>query len=731
MIINTENSSVEVVGDIQEFKTGIDPKNLEFITTLLSSNLYSAPEKSFIREIVSNAWDSHVEAGNTDTPVLIKINSEDSSITIRDFGTGLSPERFKNIFCNIGSSTKRESNDYIGGFGIGRFSALACSNTVYITSYYKGTMYIYIMCKSGNTITTNLVTTLPTEEKDGVEISIKNVPRIHDYVIALDYIVFFPNVYVELPPTVHSDFNKIKIKKFKYFAVGSKIIRDKILLGNVLYPLDTYQLKTIDRNWLSKIAHTSIVFKFDIGELEVTPNRESIIYTDSTKRIIEDRINKAKKELESIISEKIKGDYTDLTLYFSYISKSLYYDFIEDKCYNNYNDIWRTGAYSFRAVDLDGDITYKGKDLKNHYETIRYVVDSYLPNFKGVITSDRVYTGKANKVPWNYSNGCLLNYDNLILVDSNFRFTSAIKSFLRLKYKNYTVVSKISLDDFKSGILNERGTFIKGLDKIEFFITEMYNRMNSIGIDIDFDKDADFLAHKESLKKEKTDTVKMSDVKLYIYNRTFSGSTCSHKHIYNFSTLNKAIEHLKNIKGGIIINNITEQDHYYSKLALARNFTYVTANKQVVAELLKHPFSNKVELNFLLLHDKVLSKLHSIKASNFTVLSNDILYTIPEPIRGEIEKIQNFLLKYSEYYEYVQYASTINMPIDSYIASISEKSKIYKEQYYKALDAVSDIIMGRNPLFIRLYISKNSLYRMPHYVYKDIHNNKLVRLCRK
>lgn len=115
MIINAENSQVEVIGDIQEFKTGIDPKNLEFITTLLSSNLYSHPEQSFIREIISNAWDSQVEAGTTDIPVLVKIDFVNRSVTIRDFGTGLSPERFKTIFCNIGSSTKRDSNDYIGG----------------------------------------------------------------------------------------------------------------------------------------------------------------------------------------------------------------------------------------------------------------------------------------------------------------------------------------------------------------------------------------------------------------------------------------------------------------------------------------------------------------------------------------------------------------------------------------------------------------------------------------
>ena len=117
MIIDTSQGNIEVVGDIKEFKTSIDPKNLEFITTLLSSNLYSDPEQSFIREIVSNAWDSHVEADTTDTPVIVRFRDTcgERSVTIRDYGTGLSPERFQEVYCNIGSSTKRESNDFIGG----------------------------------------------------------------------------------------------------------------------------------------------------------------------------------------------------------------------------------------------------------------------------------------------------------------------------------------------------------------------------------------------------------------------------------------------------------------------------------------------------------------------------------------------------------------------------------------------------------------------------------------
>lgn len=129
MIINSEGGVKQTIGQTTEYKTTIDVENLAFITTLLSSNLYSNPEDSFIREIVSNGWDSHVEAGNTDTPLLVRIKRGSSSynsydITIRDYGTGLSKEQFENLFCKIGSSTKRESNAYHGCFGKNKFGIL-------------------------------------------------------------------------------------------------------------------------------------------------------------------------------------------------------------------------------------------------------------------------------------------------------------------------------------------------------------------------------------------------------------------------------------------------------------------------------------------------------------------------------------------------------------------------------------------------------------------------------
>ena len=121
MILENKESSVVAIGDIQENEVGIDAKNLSHIITILSSNLYSNPEESFLRETISNAWDSHIEAGSSE-PIVLSIlkninNKNLCTISIRDFGTGISPDRFKEIYLNIGSSTKRDSNSYIGAFG--------------------------------------------------------------------------------------------------------------------------------------------------------------------------------------------------------------------------------------------------------------------------------------------------------------------------------------------------------------------------------------------------------------------------------------------------------------------------------------------------------------------------------------------------------------------------------------------------------------------------------------
>jgi len=120
MKLNTSVApEAQVYGDVSSNRVSIDVKNLDFITQILSSNLYSKPLNSFLREIISNAVDSHKEAGTTD-PIILDIGKSSGKLYIRiqDFGTGISRERFDEVYKFIGSSTKRESDEFIGSFGI-------------------------------------------------------------------------------------------------------------------------------------------------------------------------------------------------------------------------------------------------------------------------------------------------------------------------------------------------------------------------------------------------------------------------------------------------------------------------------------------------------------------------------------------------------------------------------------------------------------------------------------
>lgn len=112
---------IQRVGDTDEgIQAGIDESSLPFVFELVSKQLYSNPIGSIVREITSNCFDSHIEA-KVDQPVIISktYNIEEGySIEFKDVGVGISPPRMNNIFMNYFSSTKRETNELIGGFGL-------------------------------------------------------------------------------------------------------------------------------------------------------------------------------------------------------------------------------------------------------------------------------------------------------------------------------------------------------------------------------------------------------------------------------------------------------------------------------------------------------------------------------------------------------------------------------------------------------------------------------------
>lgn len=326
MILNTKLShEAEYIGDIQENRVGIDKENLGFITTLLTSNLYSKPLESFFRETVSNAYDSHMEAGTT-APILLLVEDVENvystyRISIRDYGVGISPERFDKIYKNIGSSTKRDSNDFIGMFGIGRFSCLACVDVAHITSYYDGVKYSYVMYKNGGGINIDMLSTVKGDYKNGLEVSIEKYLYPSDFPTALLAISLFDNIHVEYKGSNSlikqnvGDFNNRVINRYKTFATCSLLsssLTQYCKVGNVLYPsLSNHLLSTRD-----------IIIDLPIGSVDITPNREALQFTEYTKATIDKQISLVQQELQELLDEESSKDMTLRDFYNKFVDKS-------------------------------------------------------------------------------------------------------------------------------------------------------------------------------------------------------------------------------------------------------------------------------------------------------------------------------------------------------------------------------------------------------------------------
>jgi len=106
--------------DLQDTtKMSLDLDSAQMLMQMLSKDLYKDSIGSTIREVTSNALDSHREA-KTDKPIIVSLMinaSGNYEFTVEDFGTGLNAEDVTNIISKYGKSTRRQSSTSLGMMG--------------------------------------------------------------------------------------------------------------------------------------------------------------------------------------------------------------------------------------------------------------------------------------------------------------------------------------------------------------------------------------------------------------------------------------------------------------------------------------------------------------------------------------------------------------------------------------------------------------------------------------
>jgi len=291
---------------------------------VLSDTLYANKIGSIVRELSCNAHDAHVMAGKQDVPFIIHLpDAFNPWFSVQDQGVGLSPEDIASVFTVYFQSTKEQSNDTIGAFGLGAKTPFSYTDQFTVTSVKHGQRTIYNAFINEQGIP-NIVEMFSEETTEGNGVEIKLSVKREDYSKfasevknQLQYFKVKPqllnssgDVFTQQTTEALFDTSAISVQNYVGYGTGTRVA----LQGNVGYTLDMNQLSgkisAESYQLLHMLSSQKTILKFNIGEIGVTASREGVEYTATTVKNICNKITEAKKQIADVIEEKMTKEFT-------------------------------------------------------------------------------------------------------------------------------------------------------------------------------------------------------------------------------------------------------------------------------------------------------------------------------------------------------------------------------------------------------------------------------------
>lgn len=258
--------------------------------TVLSDTLYRDKIRAVVREIICNAWDAHIAAGKTDTPIDIRLT--ESELVIKDFGFGIPHEKLRDIYCVYGSSTKVNDKGQTGGFGLGSKAPFAYSDHFSVANCHAGEKVVCALSRGGENTdgkpSLNVMVRALTEES-GVAVTVP--------IESGDMSAFESNIErVVLEGGINAVLNGERLRAIDYadaekrgFVVSEAYSLDEsriyLRYGAVIYPISTtdQKIRTLVDHAAKFFGRAfTVILLAKPDTVGVTPSRESLSYSDKT-----------------------------------------------------------------------------------------------------------------------------------------------------------------------------------------------------------------------------------------------------------------------------------------------------------------------------------------------------------------------------------------------------------------------------------------------------------------
>lgn len=384
---------------------------------ILSSGLYSDKIAAIVRELCTNAYDSHVLAGNEEKPFDIYFpNQLAPFFKVRDYGMSIAHEDMPDVYCTFFGSTKTSSNLQQGAFGLGSKAFLSYVSSASVTTFIDGTkrMYVVLLNEAGLP-TINYLGESETDEENGLEVQLPvNHGDFHAFTNKVGLLKHFPvkpNIHgiarFQWPEEFYDD--SIEGSNWKLFQ-RYKADNHIAVMGYIAYPISYHQLDKEASRFLEYFCDDSTYLEihFPIGAFEITPSREQISYDLRTVRVLSEQILKIKKDFTEKLETEIRANSK------TYFEACKFYDSLQSKSVRN----------------LAKFVKYNGRELTTTFQTNTFEEDLFEYN-SGILNNNKV------RVQRDGDHITILNICNLVNVPIFYadipNAAYVLRSWLRLE----------------------------------------------------------------------------------------------------------------------------------------------------------------------------------------------------------------------------------------------------------------------------------------------------------
>jgi hypothetical protein len=356
MIVETRERDIQHGGLTGEENMGIAEGSEAFIFNVLRNDLYKNPIGSFLRELCTNARDEHRTFRINETPIELTLPTELlPEFRVRDFAGGLLPAVYESAcpkgcgatvtltpdwrgicsecgekgklvggvkfyFGKYGASSKRDTNDLVGMYGLGCKSPFAYTDSYLVKSFHNGVVYLFNLYIDESEVgRVAFVSQEPTDEPNGllvtVPIKVSDVNKVRNRAIeTVRHFATKPNFLgVAEQPTFDDKPAAISGEGWRYYGSGSPVC----IMGEIAYPIDSEQIEDLQA-WEETLLNSQIHILAEIGEVQVTASREALKMTPKTIAAIRKRLVAIKDEmvLQTLIAfEACESLYAAKVLY--------------------------------------------------------------------------------------------------------------------------------------------------------------------------------------------------------------------------------------------------------------------------------------------------------------------------------------------------------------------------------------------------------------------------------